>query len=432
MPPRRQLLNDVTAQLGVVLPVILGTTFLTARFTRLSLSVSVTMFGVLGTVTIAVLQLNRPDPVGPEALETTMERLLDESRREVGQQELSVLSVAADEHRQAVIDTLRDADGEVPMTTLVPAVASRLQNVPEEAVTDEMILETHSELFALHLDRLDEAGFITHTPDRGTVWLTPEGKMLANYVLDQSSDVVPDASEPEDDSELPEVDVDTVFDVLKNARRRTLLSTLQRESQPKELQQVAVHVAAAEQGVHPADVDDDARRRAYVSLYQSHVPKLIDAGVLEYGDEDETTVRTTTLGDGILAFSTDLTTAMGEDDFQADVQFDLLANSRRRSVVRYLAAVESATTVDELATTVGAAEQGTTTTELSTEQRKRIYVSLYQVHLPKLADSDVIEYDPDTGSVRATDRVPTLHEVVQRLEDHFEYDPSPLPGSHNP
>lgn len=432
MPPRRRLLDDVRVQLGVVFPSILAATFLTARFTRLSSSLLIATFGVLGTVTIAVLQLNRPDPVGPADLEETMERLLDESRREVGQQELSVLSVAADEHRQAVIDTLLESDGEVPLTTLVPAVASRLQNVPEEAVTEEMILETHSELFTLHLDRLDEAGFIAYTPDRGTVWLTPEGEMLANYVLDQSSDVVPDASETEDDAELPDGDVDTVFDVLRNARRRTLLSNLQRDSQPVALQEVTVHVAAAEQGVHPADVDDDARRRAYVALYQSHVPKLIDAGVLAYADDEETAIRTTTLGDEIVAFSTDLTTAMREADLPSDEQFDLLSNGRRRLVVRYLAEVESETTLDELATTVGAAERGSTTTELSAEQRKRIYVSLYQIHLPKLADSEVVEYDPDTGSVSATDRVTTLHELLQRLGTYFEYDPPSIPGSHNP
>ncbi|UIO99193.1 hypothetical protein Hbl1158_11710 [Halobaculum sp. CBA1158] len=49
-----------------------------------------------------------------------------------------------------------------------------------------------------------------------------------------------------------------------------------------EIGELAEHVAAWENGVDPAEVDSTQRRRAYVSLHQTHLPRLDDAGVLTY------------------------------------------------------------------------------------------------------------------------------------------------------
>jgi hypothetical protein len=53
----------------------------------------------------------------------------------------------------------------------------------------------------------------------------------------------------------------------------------------------------------------------------------------------------------------------------------------------------------ELAGQVAAWEYDTEVDELTEQERKRVYVSLYQTHIPHLDDAGVIEYNKDTGMV---------------------------------
>lgn len=45
---------------------------------------------------------------------------------------------------------------------------------------------------------------------------------------------------------------------------------------------LATQVACIEEGITPDELDGKARKRAYISLYQCHLPKMEDAGVVEY------------------------------------------------------------------------------------------------------------------------------------------------------
>lgn len=81
---------------------------------------------------------------------------------------------------------------------------------------------------------------------------------------------------------------------------------------------------------------------------------------------------------------------------QDDV-FDILSNGRRRYVLYYLREAEEPVELDELARELAAWENQTTVEELTKQQRKRVYVSLYQTHIQKLADAGIVEYDQDTG-----------------------------------
>ena len=100
-----------------------------------------------------------------------------------------------------------------------------------------------------------------------------------------------------------------------------------------------------------------------------------------------------------------------EDNSQTlsrDAIFDLLSNSRRRFVLQRLQNEPSGSELGELATELAAEENGLPPTELSSQQRKRTYVSLYQTHVPKLVETGVVTYDPDSGIIRATDRINEL------------------------
>ena len=87
------------------------------------------------------------------------------------------------------------------------------------------------------------------------------------------------------------------------------------------------------------------------------------------------------------------------DEFTPDGIFDLLSNHRRRMVLYYLRRNGRSAEVNEIAAAVAAIENDTTVEELTDQQRKRVYVSLYQTHLPKMAEMNIIEYDKDGGQV---------------------------------
>lgn len=73
-----------------------------------------------------------------------------------------------------------------------------------------------------------------------------------------------------------------VFSVLSNRRRRFALHALCQQGDAAELGWLAKRVAAWEQGVPPAEVASDARKSCYVSLQQSHLPRMDEAGVIEF------------------------------------------------------------------------------------------------------------------------------------------------------
>lgn len=83
-----------------------------------------------------------------------------------------------------------------------------------------------------------------------------------------------------------------------------------------------------------------------------------------------------------------------------DVAFHLLQNPRRRAVLRYLLWGDEGTHVmRDVAEAVAAWEHDTTVASLAGAERQRVYISLYQSHLPKLADAGVIDYDQDRGVI---------------------------------
>lgn len=87
------------------------------------------------------------------------------------------------------------------------------------------------------------------------------------------------------------LDEDTVFDILSNRRRRQIIYYLQEHGGEAPLRDVANAVAGWEEDEAPEDVTEKQSRRVYVSLYQSHVPRLTEVGLVEH--DDTGTVRLT-------------------------------------------------------------------------------------------------------------------------------------------
>lgn len=85
--------------------------------------------------------------------------------------------------------------------------------------------------------------------------------------------------------------------------------------------------------------------------------------------------------------------------------FHLLQTSRRREAISYLLNTDGSARMRKVAEYVAATEHETSPTELTTAQYQRVYIPLYQSHLPKLDEYGVIEYDKSRGLVRPTDRL---------------------------
>jgi DNA-binding transcriptional ArsR family regulator len=93
-----------------------------------------------------------------------------------------------------------------------------------------------------------------------------------------------------------------------------------------------------------------------------------------------------------------------------DQAFETLSNPRRRQVLRYLRSHEDDQPVllRDLAEQIAAWENDIPPVEVTYKQRKRVYTSLYQSHLPRLHDYGFIEYDADRGTIELTSKAKEL------------------------
>lgn len=107
-----------------------------------------------------------------------------------------------------------------------------------------------------------------------------------------------------------------------------------------------------------------------------------------------------------------------EPQFTRDEAFEVLSNRRRRYTLHYLKQNGDDATLGDVAEQVAAWENGTTA-DVSASERKSVYTSLQQFHLPKLDEKGVIEFDQRTGDISLTDAAQDLDiylEVVDRYE----------------
>ena len=91
--------------------------------------------------------------------------------------------------------------------------------------------------------------------------------------------------------------------------------------------------------------------------------------------------------------------AGSDGDFSSDVLYGLLADKRRRYALHYLKQRREPVAVRDLAEQVAAWENGKAVDGLTSKERKRVYIALYQSHLPTLDKEGVVEYDADRGTV---------------------------------
>lgn len=81
------------------------------------------------------------------------------------------------------------------------------------------------------------------------------------------------------------LELDFVYEALAHPRRRYLIYSLLSSSRWT-LTELATKLVAWERDIPEEDVTELARDEMYVSLFHSHVPKLVDLGIIRFEDSE--------------------------------------------------------------------------------------------------------------------------------------------------
>lgn len=118
------------------------------------------------------------------------------------------------------------------------------------------------------------------------------------------------------------------------------------------------------------------------------------------------------------ADGTDVGTVDADGDDRASIQkddaFHVLQNGRRRAVLRYMLDHDGREQfrMRDLAEEVAAWEHDTTVRKLTSNERQRVYIALYQSHLPKLDEYGVIDYNQSRGIIEPTQLVEVFAPLI--------------------
>ena len=101
------------------------------------------------------------------------------------------------------------------------------------------------------------------------------------------------------------------------------------------------------------------------------------------------------------------------EEVSRDDLFQVLSNSRRRYAVQLLEYEEDTIELGSMATQIAAWENGHEVAEVTGTERKRVYTSLQQQHLPKMDELGIVEFNKNRGTVEPA---PALEEVDLYLD----------------
>ena len=94
-----------------------------------------------------------------------------------------------------------------------------------------------------------------------------------------------------------------------------------------------------------------------------------------------------------------------------DHVFGILKNKRRRRVLRFLKETEGTVSLSETAEQIAAQENDKDVSQISSAERKRVYVGLYQCHLPKMDSMDIVSFNKPRGTI----------DLGEHADEVFEY-----------
>jgi hypothetical protein len=155
----------------------------------------------------------------------------------------------------------------------------------------------------------------------------------------------------------------------------------------------------------------------------THTDSVVNRDIADR-DEDRTALREDDTDDTIGADANRTANGIAapsatseEQALPLDQTFELLKNQRRRYVLHYLESEDGPVSLSELAEQIAAWENDKEVRLISSSERKRVYVGLYQCHLPKMDDMDAISFNKPRGIIERGANAECLTPYLQPEED---------------
>ena len=100
------------------------------------------------------------------------------------------------------------------------------------------------------------------------------------------------------------------------------------------------------------------------------------------------------------------------DELSLDHTFGILKNQRRRRVLRYLHETDGQVSLSEVAEQIAAQENDKSVKQISSAERKRVYVGLYQCHLPKMDSMEIVSFNKPRGTIELGEHAPDVYDYI--------------------
>lgn len=113
------------------------------------------------------------------------------------------------------------------------------------------------------------------------------------------------------------------------------------------------------------------------------------------------------------------------EDWSVNEVYSCLAHQRSRYTLHHLLQAEFMMPQDVLAERVSEQEFGRDSCRITSEEQKRVEISLYHVHLPRLEDAGLIDYDRCSGFAALPPRTEQLLEQLDCITDNTDEPTTP-------
>ncbi len=184
-----------------------------------------------------------------------------------------------------------------------------------------------------------------------------------------------------------------VLHALCDGRRRAVLQLLRNRTEPISDEEVAIHLAATDAEKRLLDVTESELAGWHVSLRQTHLPVLEEAGLIDWDAE----VNAVSISTHPALQNPKLERIIETDGIDWDGILGALVHRRRRIALSVLADYDTALSRVALARAIVEREPGTETADA--DPVEDCCAALHHVHLPKLAAVGLASYDARSGAV---------------------------------
>lgn len=133
---------------------------------------------------------------------------------------------------------------------------------------------------------------------------------------------------------------------------------------------------------------------------------------------DETDDADTICDESVTDFAIDRAAVSASAESEVlDTVLHLLANDRRRHALSCLLDADDWMAVTDVAREIAERERDEPTADVSTEEIERVAASLHHVHLPKMAEADVVNFHRKRDAVATGERVEAVRPFLELADE---------------